>query len=292
MKPGRVKASPKDNPGAAAVGKHRAFASFIADISKGYAAHRVPNLAASLAFFGALSLAPLLVVITYLAGIIFGTRALHGELFVHLEFYLGSEAAQLLQRAVAYARTHGGHYPLLFSGIVALWGSASLFQEMRLALHRIWGIPDKEGFRGFLGRKGHAFAGVFVYGFFAVILLWVYAFLSAFSAFVGTAMVVIEEVMSLLVGSIAFMLAYRLFSGAKVPWRAAAVGGTFAAALFLAGRFILTWYFARVASVSVYAAMGSLMALLLWLYVSNIAFLIGAEMARALGERKRPSPVK
>lgn len=245
------------------------------------------SLAASLAFFGALSLAPLLVVVTYLAGLIFGKSAVHGDLFAHLRFYTGSEAAGLLERAVAYARTHGGHYPLLFSGIVALWGSASLFQEMRLALHRIWGVPDKEGLRGFIGRKGHALTGVFVYGFLAVLLLWAYTFFSAFSVLAGTNAVIVEESLSLIVGTIAFMFSYRLFSGAKVPWRAAAAGGTFAAALFLASRFILTWYFARAASVSVYAAMGSLMALLLWLYISNVVFLLGAEMARALGEVKK-----
>jgi len=262
-----------------------ALVSFIRNISKGYAEHKVPNLAASLAFFGALSLAPLLVVITYLAAMIFGRRAVHGELFVHLQFYIGSEAAGLLERAVAYAKTHGGHYPLMFSAAIAFWGSSSLFQEMRFALHRIWGVPDREGFRGFLGRKGHALTGVVVYGLLAIILLWAYAFFSAFSVLGGPSAVIVEELLSLLVGTIAFMLSYRLFSGAKVPWRAAAAGGSFAAALFLAGRFVLTWYFARAVSVSVYAAMGSLMALLIWLYISNIAFLIGAEMARALGEK-------
>jgi membrane protein len=266
--------------------KRRAFASFARNISKGYTAHNVPNLASSLAFYGALSLAPLLVFVTYLAGMVYGKRAIQGELFSRLQFYLGDNGAQLLERAVAYARTHGGHYPLLLSALVAVWGAASLFQEIRSALHQIWGVPDKEGLRGFLGRKGHAFAGVFVYGLLAVVLLGAYAFISAFSVIGGTAAVIIEEASSLIVVSGAFMLSYRLFSGAKVPWRAAAAGGTFAATLFLTGRFILTWYFARAAPVSVYAAMGSLMALLLWLYISNIAFLIGAEMARTIGEHE------
>ena len=130
-----------------------AFLSFLSNVSKGYTVHKVPNLAASLSFFGALSLAPLLVVITYIAAIIFGKRAVQGELFVHLQYYIGTEAAGLLERAVAYAKTHGGHYPLIFSAAIAFWGSSSLFQEMRFALHKIWGVPDREGFRGFLGRK-------------------------------------------------------------------------------------------------------------------------------------------
>ena len=64
------------------------------------------------------------------------------------------------------------------------------------------------------------------------------------------------------------------------------MGGGFAATLFLAGRFLLTWYFARAAAASVYAAVGSLMALLLWLSFSAQVFLLGAEVARGIGERR------
>lgn len=265
--------------------ERQAFRSFVADILRGYSAHRVQELAAALAFYGALSVAPLLVVVTYLTGNFLGQHAAQGELFARLQSHLGDRVAQLLARAVANASPRPGHYPALIGGVVALMSAAGLFQQVRTSLRRIWGVPDEEGLRGFLRRKGLAFVGIFLFVPLVGMLLGAYAVLSAFFVLGSAAAAVAEEALSLLVLGGTFMLAYRQLAGASVPWGAAAVGGGFAATLFLAGRFLLTWYFARAAAVSVYAAVGSLMALLLWLFFSAQVFLLGAEVARLIGER-------
>lgn len=269
------------------MGQRRFSRRFVADIVSGWSEHRLPELAAVLAFYGALSLAPLLVVVTYLAGNFLGQDAAEGELFARLQHYLGDRVAQLLERAVANARTRPGHVPALLGGAVALVSAAGLFQQVRTALRRIWGAPEEEGLRGFLRRKGLAFAGIFLFGLLVGVLLGAYALFSAFLVLGSTTAVVAEEASSLLVLGVSFMLAYRLLAGVSVPWGAAATGGVFAAALLLAGRFLLSWYFTRAALVSVYAAVGSLMALLLWLSFSAQAFLLGAEVARVLGESSK-----
>jgi membrane protein len=267
--------------------ERRAFRSFVADIVRDCSAHRVQELAAALAFYGALSVAPLLVVVTYLAGNFFGQYAVQGELLARLQSHLGDRVAQLLVRAVANARPRPGHYPALIGGAVALVSAAGLFQQVRTALRRIWGVPDEEGLRGFLHRKGFAFVEVFFFALFVGVLLGAYAVLSAFFVLGSAAAVVAEEAFSLLVLGGTFMLVYRLLAGVSVPWGAAAVGGGVAATLFLAGRFLLTWYFARAAAFSVYAAVGSLMALLLWISFSAQVFLLGAEVTHRIGERPR-----
>lgn len=265
--------------------KRGAFRPFVADVLGGWSAHRVQELAAALAFYGAISVAPLLVVVTYLAGTLLGQRAAQGELFVGLQSQFGDRVAQLLEQAVANARPRPGHYPALIGGAALLASTAGLFQQVRTALRRIWGAPEEAGLRGFVRRKGLGFAGIFLFGLLVGVLLGAYSVLSAFFVLGGATAVVVEEASSLLVLGGTFMLAYRLLAGVHVPWAAAAAGGAFAATLFLAGRFLLTWYLARAAAVSVYAAVGSLMALLLWLSFSAQAFLLGAEVARALGGR-------
>ena len=130
------------------------FRSFVADILRGCSEHRVQELAAALAFYGALSVAPLLVVVAYLAGNFLGQHGVQGELFARLQSQFGDRVAQLLARAVANASPRPGHYPALIGGAVALMSAAGLFQQVRTALRRIWGVPDEEGLRGFLRRKG------------------------------------------------------------------------------------------------------------------------------------------
>ena len=154
--------------------------SFLSEIIDGYNSHRLQNLAASVAFFGALAIAPLFIIITYLAALIFGERALKGELFSFLQFYVGSSSAQLIEKAIGYAKANLSRTGLIFSMVVAIWGSALFFQETYYSLHIIWGSKPKEGIVGFLGKKGYAITGVFLSGVIAVALFGLYTFFHLF----------------------------------------------------------------------------------------------------------------
>lgn len=255
--------------------------NLLKEVIEGYFFHKLPNLSASIAFYGALSIAPLFIIITYLSGIVFGEKALKGELFIFLQFYVGSGSAQLIEKAVGYAKTHSSRLSLVFSMVVAVWGSALFFQEVRHSLHLIWGIKDKDGIVGFLGKKGYAITGVFIYGVIGVAGFGFYAFLSSFSLFAGQLAAVIEMTISFFVLTFSFAVAYKLFSGAKVKWRQALAGASFSSALFICGRFVFSIYLKMAVSSSLYAAMGSLMTILLWLYFSSLIFLIGAEISKA-----------
>lgn len=260
---------------------------FLEEVVENYSHHKIPNLSASIAFYGALSIAPLFIIITYLSGVIFGEKALKGELFSYLQFYVGSGSAQLIERAVGYARTHSSRLSLVVSMIVAVWASALFFQEIRHSLHTIWGIKDKRGIAGFLGKKGYAITGVFLYGAIGAAVFGFYAFISSFSFFAGSMIAFIEMTISFVVLTFSFAIAYKLFSGAKVRWASAFIGGSFSSFLFIGGRIIFSIYLKLAVSTSLYAAMGSLMTILLWLYFSSLFFLLGAEIAKVKNTLKK-----
>jgi membrane protein len=255
--------------------------SIFKEVTEGYFSHKLPNISAAIAFYGALSIAPLFIIITYLSAIIFGDKALKGELFTFLQFYVGSGSAQLIEKAVGYAKTHSSRLSLVFSMVVAVWGSALFFQEIRHSLHLIWGIKDKDGLVGFLGKKGYAITGVFIYGVIGAAGFGFYAFVSSFSLFAGKLTALVEMTISFFVLTFSFAVAYKFFSGAKVRWNQALTGASFSSALFICGRFMFSMYLKMAVSSSLYAAMGSLMTILLWLYFSSLIFLIGAEIAKA-----------
>lgn len=262
--------------------KKKQRGSFFSEIIDGYISHKLPNLAASIAFFGALSIAPLFIIVTYLAALIFGERALKGELFSFLQFYVGSSSAQLIEKAIGYAKVNLSRTGLIFSMVVAIWGSALFFQEIYNSLHIIWGSKHKEGIVGFLGKKGYAITGVFLYGVIAVALFGFYAFVSSFSFFAGRITATVEMFISFFVLTFSFAIAYKLFSGAKVKWSKALFGASLSSFLFICGRVVFSIYLKMAISYSLYAAMGSLMTILLWLYFSSVIFLLGAEIVRAL----------
>jgi membrane protein len=256
------------------------ISKYLKQIWDGISTYRILSLAGSISFFGAMSIAPLFVIVTYFSGFLFGESASKGELFRHLRYYVGSNAAELIEKAVVYASTHPGKYPLIFSIIIAAWGATGFFQEIRGSLHLIWEVKDKEGILAFLGRQGHAITGVFIYGVICVAVFALYAFLSSFSLFWGKLTALIEVIFSFVVLTISFAIAYKFFSGAKAKWISALKGASFSSVLFIFGRVLFSIYLKRAVSISLYAAMGSLMALLLWLYISSVIFLVGAEIAR------------
>jgi membrane protein len=77
-------------------------------------------------------------------------------------------------------------------------------------------------------------------------------------------------------------LLFRLLPIRKVPWRAALAGGWLTAALWEAAKQGLSAYLTRMDYTHAYPLLGSALALLLWVYVAGLVFLLGAEVAAAI----------
>ena len=85
------------------------------------------------------------------------------------------------------------------------------------------------------------------------------------------------------VSSIAFFLLYRIVPNRKVPWRHALVGGITAGVLFEVAKEIFAFYVAHApAQGVVYGAFAALPFFLLWIYLSWLVVLFGAELAASL----------
>ena len=85
------------------------------------------------------------------------------------------------------------------------------------------------------------------------------------------------------VSAIAFFLLYRLVPNRKVPWSHAAAGGALAAVVFELAKEIFAFYVAHAPGYSVvYGTFAALPFFLLWVYVSWLVVLFGAELAASL----------
>ena len=85
--------------------------------------------------------------------------------------------------------------------------------------------------------------------------------------------------------TVAFFLIYRLVPHRPVPWLHALAGGFLAAVMFELAKEALAFYFANVPTYSmVYGAFAAVPIFLLWVYVSWLIVLFGAEMAASLDE--------
>jgi membrane protein len=252
------------------------------------------RLAASLALYTLLSIAPLLIIIIAVAGMVFGEDAARGQISTQLGAIVGPQAGQAIQGLVANARTPStGIVSTIVSVAVVLVGASGVFGELQSALNRIWEVKPKpgRGIRGFVRDRFFSFAMVMGVAFLLLVSLVVSAVLAGVSGYFEHLVSFpllwegLNALISLGVTGVLFALIFKLVPDVKIAWRDVWVGGVVTALAFSLGRIALAWYVGRSATVSPFGAAGSLVALIIWVYYSAQILFLGAEFAQVYASR-------
>ena len=101
------------------------------------------SMGAALAFYTIFSIAPLLLIVTSIAGLVFGRDAVHREIFIQLQALLGLPGATAVQGLLDGAADSSARSAIapIFGLIVLFIGATSVFAELQDALDRIWRAP-------------------------------------------------------------------------------------------------------------------------------------------------------
>jgi membrane protein len=97
------------------------------------------RLGAALAFYTVVSLAPLLLIVIAIAGLVFGQEAAEGQIIGQMQGLVGEESAKAIQGMLEHARqpTTG----LIATGlalVTLLFGATGVFAQLQDALNTIW----------------------------------------------------------------------------------------------------------------------------------------------------------
>jgi membrane protein len=249
------------------------------------------RLAAALAYYTLLSMAPLLVLAVATTGLFFGEDAARGQIAGQLSASIGPTAAEALQDVLAHARAPEAGIVSGAIGFVTLFfGASGVFAELQGALNQIWEVAPKpdRGWRGIVRDRFFSFAMVVGVGFLLLASMLLTAVLSALGTLLEESLPGGEPVWQLgnLVFSLAlvaglFALIFKVVPDAKVRWRDVWFGATATAFLFTVGKLALGLYLGGAAVVSAYGAAGSLVALVVWTYYSTQILFFGAELTQA-----------
>jgi membrane protein len=248
------------------------------------------RLAASLAFYTVLSIAPLLVIVVAVAGWFFGDEAARGQVAGQLTAIMGPEPAEGIQALLKHAKEPTGLSLASVIGIaVLLFGASGVFGELQIALNTIWEVKPRPG-RGILGLlrdRFFSFSLVLGVAFLLLVSLVVSSALSAVGKFLGSSLPggetlwqIINFVISFGVITSLFALLLRVVPDIKVPWRGIWPGAAVTALLFTAGKLALGLYLGRASVASPYGAAGSFVVLVIWVYYAAQIFFLGAEFTR------------
>jgi membrane protein len=260
-----------------------------------------PSMGAALSYYTLFSIAPLLLIVISIAGLVFGQDAARGEIFGQLNGFMGSEAAAAIQGLLeSVNKPAQGALATLIGIILVLIGATSVFGELQDAMDRIWRAPARHqtsGIWGLLRARLLSFGMILSVGFLLMVSLVMEAMLSALSRwwsplFTGweTMAQVINTVASFGLTMLAFAMIYKIMPRVKIDWRDVWIGAGVTAFLFTAGKFLIGFYIGRSGVVSGFGAASSIVIVLIWVYYSAEIFLVGAEFtwvyAHIFGSRK------
>lgn len=253
------------------------------------------SLAAALAYYALLSLAPLLVISIGVAGWFLGADAAKGRVAGELGGIVGGQAAQGIQSVVASADTPTrGIVSTVVGAVTLLVGASGVFGQLQTSMNRIWEVKAKAG-RGIWGEiKGRFFSFTMVLGvaFLLLVSLVLSSVLSAFGTVLadtlpGGAVLwqIINFVISLGVVTLVFALIFKVIPDAQVRWRDVWLGAAVTAVLFAIGKQLLGLYLGKAAVGSSYGAAGSIVALVVWVYYAAQILFVGAEFTQVQARR-------
>jgi membrane protein len=250
-----------------------------------------PSMGAAIAYYTAFSLAPLLVIVIAVAGALFGAEAVQGQIAAQLSGLIGRDGALAVQGLVkAASEPSRGLIAGGISVVVLVVGATTVFAELQSALDRIWHVPEREkpsGVWGILRARLLSFGLILGLAFLMMVSLVVSAALAAVGSwstglFPGWELLlqVLNAAVSLGILTLLFAMIFKFMPSAPIAWPDVWIGAAVTAVLFEAGKVLIGLYLGKSGVNESFAAAGSLVVLLAWVYYAAQIFLLGAEFTK------------
>jgi membrane protein len=260
-----------------------------------------PSMGAALSYYTVFSLAPLLLIVVSVAGLVFGEEAVRGELFGQLQGLMGHDAAQAVQNLLKGAsKPSHGIIGTIVGVAVLLFGATTVFGELQDDLDRIWRAPARaktSGLWSLLRTRLLSFGMILGLAFLLMVSLVLGAVISALGKWWGPMFGgwdVLAQAVNIAVGfgltTAVFALIYKMMPRVHVRWHDVWLGAIVTALLFTIGKYLIGLYIGKSGVASGFGAAGSVMVVFIWVYYSAQIFLVGAEFtwvyAKTLGSMR------
>ncbi len=259
-----------------------------------------PRLAAALAFYTFLSIAPLMVIATKVLFLFLNPETATNKLWSQIAALVGDKGAEAIKEMTKSAGQSGsGIVATIVSFILLLFSATGVFVELQDSMNIIWEVRPKpnQGIWGFIRTRMLSVAMVFAIAFILLVSFVIGTGLTAVSSMIAPGVAALSFVaataISLVVVTLLFAMIFKYLPDVRIEWRSVWIGAIFTAVLFELGKYGLGLYFKYGSTTSAYGAFGSLAALLLWVYYSAQLVFFGTEFtqvyAKATGHRIEPS---
>jgi membrane protein len=275
--------------------KFRDLADLLKATWNDWSEDKAARLAAALAYYTVVALAPLLVILIAIVGLAFGREAAQGQIVSQIGSLVGEENGEAIQGIIANAsRPKTGIIATVIGIATLLFGASGVFGALQDGLNTIWEVKPKPG-RGLLGILKDRFVSVtmvFGVGFLLLVSLAISAGLAIMGEYL-TGLLPLPEivlqslnfVISLAVITLLFAMIFKVLPDAEIAWGDVWVGAAITALLFTIGKLLIGLYLGKSGVGSAYGAAGAMVVILIWVYYSAQILFLGAEFTQVYANK-------
>ncbi|MFP4376004.1 MAG: YihY/virulence factor BrkB family protein [Spirochaetales bacterium] len=260
-----------------------------------FQAHQGVTLAASIAYFSVISLAPMLVVVLGVTTVFVDPTTGEDQLFAEIENVVGSQGAEALSTMIESAQPEERSTFMSIIGVLTLiFGSTTLFTKLSQALNVVFDFRATGAARQKVVQtiKRRTMSLVVVLGIAFLLLLSLIvdtAIVSLFGRIRGllgdgsaVVLLIAQQIVSIGFSALLFGAIIMIMPDHRIPPKPAWWGGVVTAALFALTKVLFGVFLGNQNVASSYGAAGAVVVILLWIYVSSALLLLGAELTAQL----------
>jgi len=270
--------------------------AILKETARGWVADRAMSMGAAISYCAVVSLVPMLLLLTAIAGMAFGQHAAEGAIVGDLRDFVGPEAARTIEAIVRHAGAgRTGPIAAIFGVVILALSATAVLAELQTALDVIFKAgPARE--RPLMALVKHRLLCLGVILASGLVLT---ASLAAGTA-IGVlaqylreqhlsaprALRILHFALSFLSVTFLFAAVLRLLPSRRIAWHDLWVGAVLTGVLVTAGKYAVGLYIAQLGLRSFFGAAGALFIVLIWIYGMVQIVLFAAELTRAYAARR------
>jgi len=276
--------------------KIKGFGQLLLHTVNGFTEDNCMKLSASLAYYTVFSIGPLLIILVWALGFLYGSQLQgpHGaqDTVIHeLNDIFGPDIAKLLDSSVQKISLENKSSIGLVIGIVTLViTSTTIFVDIQNSINSIWKVKakPKKGWVKLVVNRLISFSMILGLSFLLMASLLISSVIGMLTKYMERFLNHLNiELWAWINSGITFVIITLLFAfifaflpDAKVRFRDIVGGSLFTAILFMIGKYGISLYLSFNATATAYGAAGSIIILLAWVYYSAAILYFGAEFTK------------
>lgn len=250
---------------------------------------RSSQMAAALTYYTMLSLAPTLMIAIAIAGYLFDNQLAETEILALFQRYTTDEIAQTVAGLIDRARhPQSGYLAGAISIGILVMGASGAFTQVYDTLNHIWDVDGaKKPWLYNIQKRLIGIVMVLLVGILLIAALISNSVLGYLHHLMEGSPIVlhwlnlIDRSLSYLLMPVVFTLLFAWLPATRVRMLDVLPAGVLTALLVAGGRYIIQLYLKLSTTSEVYGVAGSLVVLLIWIYITGMAVFLGAAFGRA-----------